>query len=561
MSPHRQLLVAHSFLLLLVAVTTGHRFANGFALDDETVIVRGEVIHDPANLAGIWTHHAMFVVDADPGVQPVDTYRPLPLTTFVVDALVSGHEPWMYHLTGMTLHVLVTWLVFALLRRTIPDVEDAEAAGWRCGSAVYGAAVFAAHPWLVEAHGWINGRSDTLALLFVLVAALALGRESRRAFLLAGVAWGLALLSKETALLLLPALATTPRSWTEGPTRRALFARAALLSGIALAYLVARGFVLGGIRAGSGARLQAALVRMPLVLADGVRALVVPELAYLRSLSEELPPTPLGIAGASALVVALLVFAIVSVRRRPVLSWALLWLAPLVPVAVIATSIWPGFGRYLYMPAVALALLVSGAAALARRASVVVRRALSVAALVHVALLGLLAADYTTQFRSSEALYRRSIELHPELGMGYGFLGMQERRQSRFAEALPLLEAAVARDPDELRYRLHLVASLIHLGRAPEAHAAAVAAIGEVPSQPLASGLYYYAATTMPARSPDGVVSFLVTCLELMPDRPDCLSALRSLLTQAPDRGANRAAFERRVGRSPQEESLRAALR
>ncbi|MCA9617207.1 MAG: hypothetical protein KC586_30810, partial [Myxococcales bacterium] len=136
-------------LFALAALPSLGRFGNGFVFDDQAMIVEGEVIHDLSNLPRAWTSRTMFVSARDDGTtDSVDTYRPLSVTTFFVDAAWSGRSPFGYHLTNLLLHVACTWLLFFVSLRLWPDEERS--------AAFVAAAFFATHPWLVEAHVWIN---------------------------------------------------------------------------------------------------------------------------------------------------------------------------------------------------------------------------------------------------------------------------------------------------------------------------------------------------------------------------------------------------------------------
>lgn len=543
-------------LVLLVLASSGHRFANEFVLDDDAVIVRGALIHDPANLPAIWTRHTMAASAADRGYQEVDTYRPVPLTSFVFDAMVSGRDPWMYHLTSLLLHLACVLLLHALLSHLVGGA-----------GALYGAAFFAVFPWGVEAHVWINGRSDPLSLVFLLLVAHALARSRT---LVALPLWALALLSKETALMVAPALWLMPipdaRGTSAGsryvwPERDLLLRRAAVLAAGAGIYLVMRLVALEGVRVSSPGRAMDALERLPLVLGHGLRSLFLPELPYLQSLVDELTPSVGAMALGGLATTAFVVGALVSRETRPLalvgVSWTLL---PLVPVSLIATMLWPGWGRYLYTPAAGLSLLLAMVAArLQARLAGPRRQLVRVVLGVHIGLLSLLSIAYTLQFRTSEELYATSAELAPEIDMGVGFLGMNLRREGDFVRAVPLLERAIELDPDRIRYWQHLASSLLAMGERDAARSVSAEGIARFEGDPRTFGLHWVAVQSLPHRDPAAAIHHLVRCVELYPAFPDCRRALAGLLApSAPDHAANRAAWEVELGRRT--EARRAGL-
>jgi hypothetical protein len=139
-----------------------------------------------------------FSQDLFGSVQTPDVYwRPLVTISLMLDAQVSGKQPFFYHLTNIFLHIIGSLLVFHLFKRL----------GY-CGlaSLVMGL-VFAVHPLFVSAVAWIPGRNDTLMAIFSLGSFLWYLNflETRRikALVLHLVFFGLALLSKENALLLM----------------------------------------------------------------------------------------------------------------------------------------------------------------------------------------------------------------------------------------------------------------------------------------------------------------------------------------------------------------------
>ncbi|HEY8431585.1 MAG TPA: hypothetical protein VIL20_24565 [Sandaracinaceae bacterium] len=549
-------------LAAIVLATTGHRFANGFVHDDDELIREGRVIHDPARLPEVWTHHTMAASAADPGqVQSVDTYRPLTLTLFVLDASWSGRSPFGYHLTNLALHVGCTLLVFAL------------AVVWlgreRAGPAFYGAAVFAAHPWLVEAHVWINGRSDPLALLFGLGAALVLAlseRSSERRALagtaLAGGLWLLGLLAKETLLLAAPAIAAMPSPYGVAPRWSRFAYRAAALVPSSVAYLAVRAGVLGGLRTHRDAAMLAdAAARLPWLLFDSLRHALAPGLPYFRCLRDEYAsvgalPTVLG--GLAVLLVAIVAWR--ARRAAPLAAWTALWFfLPIVPVAVLTTVLWPGFGRYLYIPMAGVAWALADVTAKLRTPGgrALVWRALGAA---HVLVLGAMAALFTRDHASSESLYGAAIAARPDVAAGHGWLGIARYDAGDARGALGPLLRATELDPGTHRYLVRAAGAALALGDRELTAELAERGLALFSGRPEEAAYRMLAVNSMPARDPQRAVEHLVRCLEVFPGRADCEAALRSLVEDAPDAVENRRALAERAART-RDRALAARLR
>ena len=530
--------VAAAVLVTVTVLATGHRFANDFVFDDVHVIEDGSVIHDPANLGALWTHHTMFASSADPGVvQPVDTYRPIPLTLFVIDAAVGGHATWPYHLTNLLLHLAcvlgVHWLAWLWL-------EDRRAA-------LYGALVFAVHPWAVEAHVWINGRSDPACLALGLLAFGALLVAERRGSLPlragAFVALLLGLFAKETLLLVFPAILLAPPAKGASAERKE---RLAVLAAAAAVYLAARVAVLGGMQTHRDAAMLGDAARnLPWLLVDALRQTVAPSRPYLRSLRDEYASLELWQIGlAAALSLALAVFAYRARKRAPLAAWAGLWFAgPLLPVAILSTVLWPGFGRYLYVPVAAFAWLIAALVPVARERIASPRLRVGLATL-HVVLLAALAALFTRDFASSEALYARAVAARPEVAMGHGWLGMARARSGDAEGAIMPLMRAARLDPGTHRYLIHAGRAVLAAGDRPNAHAIAERGIRRFEGRPEEAAYHLLAVSSMSARDPVVATRHLARCLDVWPGRPDCARALRSILDDPREAAAARAALE-----------------
>jgi tetratricopeptide (TPR) repeat protein len=134
-------------------------------------------------------------------------YRPLVLSSFIIDKVIWGKSPFGFHLTVVLMHVLSTLLVFSLARKFFKGFE------YRNVGAFIASLVFAVHPIHAESVNWIAGRSDVMAALFFfssLILYLKFKENDRKnCLLLSSFLFLLACLAKETAIamiLLLPVI-------------------------------------------------------------------------------------------------------------------------------------------------------------------------------------------------------------------------------------------------------------------------------------------------------------------------------------------------------------------
>ncbi len=125
----------------------------------------------------------------------VQFYRPLTSFSFWLDFKLWGFNTAGFHLTNILVHAFNVILLFLLVFRIFGAL----------GSAFASALLFSLFPTHFESVAWISGRTDLLALFFLLVSAhfflsfLKKGSSSRT--LLSALFFFLALLSKETVIL------------------------------------------------------------------------------------------------------------------------------------------------------------------------------------------------------------------------------------------------------------------------------------------------------------------------------------------------------------------------
>ncbi|MFI5307249.1 MAG: hypothetical protein ACHQ53_07855, partial [Polyangiales bacterium] len=280
-------------LLAGIALALAPTFRNGFVYDDTQLIVQGTFIHDPHNLPVLLDKPSMVAFNIYAGkTNPVDTFRPLTIASFMLDAALAGKSPWAYHLTNLILHLSCVALVFALAGALLKQESSAVAYGV--------AAWFGIAPLQSEAHVWISGRYDVLSSALALAAILTWRASIATSSAVRGRALSalvmplflLALLSKEVPLLMLPALWLWPQDDERArPLLVRLWRRALALWPFAVStviYLAMRMHALQGLHTHRDqGQLWLALTHLPVLLLDGLLQALAPSKTYLRVLSEE----------------------------------------------------------------------------------------------------------------------------------------------------------------------------------------------------------------------------------------------------------------------------------
>lgn len=168
-------------------------------------------------------------------------YRPAAFVSHALDWSLWGAEAFGFHLTNVLLHTGSAVLVWALGRRFLDGAAPVAAA-----------LLFALHPGSHEAVYWIAARFDLLATFFTLLALLCLNGRTMGGRIAGWVAFGVALLSKESAISLL-IIAPAWDVWVDRRDWRTTARRLVPLLLVAAAYLAVRSLgtdvaVTGGTR-------------------------------------------------------------------------------------------------------------------------------------------------------------------------------------------------------------------------------------------------------------------------------------------------------------------------
>jgi hypothetical protein len=189
-------------LLILVALLAyGNIFTQGFVYDDRELVVDNPTVRSLSQVPQNLTSHYWSGSRSQGNL-----YRPLINISLTIDYAIHGLNPKGYKLSNFALHVLASWAVFLLGTALLANR----------GVALIAALLFVVHPLHTEAVTSIAGRTELLWTAFALLSlwfwlsssniqSEATDRQRYRntmRFWLALLMWLLALLSKESALLL-----------------------------------------------------------------------------------------------------------------------------------------------------------------------------------------------------------------------------------------------------------------------------------------------------------------------------------------------------------------------
>lgn len=346
-------------LALLASVTS---LANGFAYDDRWIIVDNANVHD---LARWWE---VFNDTYWPAIRGAALYRPFTILAYQLEWFAGSQSPVLFHAMNVMLYAAVSALVYALAIEVLP-----RSAAW------VAAALFAVHPAHVEAVGNVVGQAE-LWSSGLLIAALTVFLRARRGgapldrrsgIIMAGLYFA-GMMFKENAIVL-PALLVIAEACIVSDSRpwRArldeLVTLCLWIGLLATVFLAIRVLVTGEI----GGDVEHPALRnltirqrswVMLALApEFARILVWPANLYADYSPRHVPvlpsPAPEHTSGA-LLLLCLVILALISARRFPLVTFGLAWVA--ITVAPVANILLPTgiliAERTLFLPSVGVVL-------------------------------------------------------------------------------------------------------------------------------------------------------------------------------------------------------------
>ena len=412
----------------------------GFLLDDTVLFQKSASLDDVGSIPRGFLTDVGALRKGAPA--PISSYyRPVFLTLSTLYYQIAGGRPFAWHLAAVALAGLIGALACGWFLRL----------GFAPAVAFLASAVYSLHPAHVSSVAWASGLQELLAACFVLLALLAATwrRDAERDTLplaAAGVAYALALLSKEIAAALLPfaALWALAVRRDDPPAARRLWRLTAVLAAITGVYLMVRVAVLGGLAQApeNAPRLAAALTAVPVALATYLRLLLWPAgFGFFRPERPSFAPLDPAVLAAAAVVAALAVAGAWAWRRRSPLAlpvaWFVVWLLPVLNLWALAPH-YMVTDRYLFLASLALPWCVA----------LIAPRRFAVAALALLAFLfGALTVRYRAIFANERGFVAAMEKAEPTSPVIFAEKGRLLLQDGDLAGARGALERAVALDP------------------------------------------------------------------------------------------------------------------
>lgn len=402
---------------------------------------------------------------------PGNYYRPMFFVWLRTNFALFGLRAVEWHFAAVLLHVLVTWLVFVIVRKLTGRFTVA----WLT------ALIFGVHPIHHEVVAWLSGTTESLFAAAFLAAFLAYLNSLEDAtqvrwMTVSALLYGLALLCKETAIVL--PVVVFGCAWISGSPADPLdfaefgrrFIRALKPVGyyipVAVVYLIARTRILSGFgHAMSNASVSQWLMTLPSILLFYVKHWFFPVgLAGFYDMYFQTQPSFRGFVLPAIVLVALAV-AVWMLRKRLGVrdtGYALVWLViPLLPAldSFVFSNGELVHDRYMYVPSIGAALFVALIIekALAGEPSIFGQPARVVGAAVALTcVLAFCTGWESSYWRDNYAMYSRGHQIAPLSSTALNNLAGQLLVQRQYDLAEPLLQEGSGKFPGDGRFVFNL---------------------------------------------------------------------------------------------------------
>ena len=437
------------WLTLAVLIVYGQVLGSGFTnLDDYALLVQNsQTFQNPENLLGVFTKDYVSPITGG------QYYRPLFAASLIANGAMGGSRAFLFHLTDLLLHLGVVLLLYKFLL----------AVSGRAHAAFFGALVFAVHPLLAQTVAWIPARNDSLMVLFFLWYLLVY----EKSYWQAALAMALALMSKETALLIpiITVLHTALISRDEKKYHRLLWFLPLWASLTALWFL-GRGSALSG----------AAALSLPTMISSVYHSFA----AILQYLGKIIFPFDLStypvmadlklVYGFAAILVLAAGFLVSRQKRNRVIIFGAAWFLFFLGFSLIRVTELPYLEvleHRAYLPMIGILLIILEFDFFQKDWRLSRPRMATVAVLVLG--LGLLNVAHARAFRGGLAYWRQAVRTSPSSPFSHKQLGAMLHAAGNNAEAEREYKIAIAQGPEKTLVYNNAGLLYATMGRAREA--------------------------------------------------------------------------------------------
>jgi len=352
---------------------------------------------------------------------PGTYYRPVLSLSFMLDHALGGEKPFIYHLSNILLHIAACWLLFVCLT----------ALNYRKGLSFIFTGLFAVHPVLAQAVGWIPGRNDILLAIFILSAFIALIKySSQRSRLWLAVhmaSFAAALFTKEAAIFA-PALFLAYLLFVNKDRSRKdlrVYVPGWIL--LSVVWLVLRTSAIGAVNAFS-IRRYAGLGDIVTGLLSYIGKIFLPFNLSVRPLSGDINPL-YGLAGLIALGI---IVWLRGINNKKMLIFGAAWFTLfLLPTFIPAAADINFLEHRLYLPMLGIILILAE--------SNVVSKApfkwLAITGTVIVLFFGVITFHHIGVFSEGVNFWSNAVKTSPRSALAHQMMGRMHFKSGRVEEA------------------------------------------------------------------------------------------------------------------------------
>ncbi|MBF0274072.1 MAG: glycosyltransferase family 39 protein [Nitrospinae bacterium] len=181
-------------LFLVPFITYFQVFTFQFAYDDFYSVLPMVGLKDLSSIPRYFYEPVHFFDEATGQMGKLNYYRPLANLTLTLDFYLFGNSPGWFHIENLLLHILNSSLIFLIFKRLIDD---------NTFIALTGAVLYSVFPLSIEIISIYHYRVDLIVTLFIFLTLFSVFNTEKNWFYITGVLFFLAMLCKETAIILL----------------------------------------------------------------------------------------------------------------------------------------------------------------------------------------------------------------------------------------------------------------------------------------------------------------------------------------------------------------------
>jgi tetratricopeptide (TPR) repeat protein len=431
-------------------------------------------------------------------------WHPVTSLSHELDCQFFGLNPFCHHLTSLLFHVANVLLLFWVLKRMTGAV-------WL---SAFVAAVFAVHPLQVQSVAWAAERKTVLSGFFWLLTMIAYVRYTQRphirTYLLVVLMCCLALLSKPTAvtlpfaLLLLDYWPLGRFKWapkyaggnmspaeSAGINPRRCSAFHLVIEKVPLLVLSAVVSIITYIVQQSG-NVLISVERLPfkarLMNAATSYFGYIIKIFYPDNLAVIYPYPKTFALSSVALLIAIIVLLVFLARRRPWVTFGLLWyLGTLIPViGIVQAGDQAMADRYTYLPSIGIFIIVAWGAAELGAKRRYGRIGLAVSAVALIVVLSVCTRSQLKYWKNDSVLFKHAIAVTGNNSRAHQGYAKAMLRRGKYDEAAEHYKDALEIEPGSYTVQAALGAVLLQQGKTDEAAACFRIALQLKPDFPFA---------------------------------------------------------------------------